>query len=387
MTQARVALAHDYLNQYGGAERVVEALHDLYPEAPIYTSIYAPDLMPDAYRAWDIRTTVLQHLPGIHRHHQPYLPLYPLAFERVSLDGYDLVISSSSAFAKAVRVAAGTLHVCYCNSPMRFAWDFEHYAEREGLGRPARLALRPLLSWLRRWDVETSRRVDYFIANSSTVARRIRDFWGREATVIYPPVDTRSIAPAPPSEVGDYYLLISRLVGYKRLDIVIDAFNALGLPLKVVGDGRFRHELERRAGPTIEFLGAISDEAKHHLLARCQAAIFPAEDDFGIAQVEVQAAGRPAIAYAAGGALETVVDGVTGVHFQAQTPEAVVEAVRRFERLTFSPETIVQHARRFSREAFEEQITRFIDDRLAERRERLRRAADRPLVEATPTWS
>lgn len=367
MPGQRVALVHDYLNQYGGAERVLEALRDLYPDAPVFTSIYAPDQMPPAYRSWDVRTSFMQHLPAVHRHHQPYLPFYPLAFRRMRLDGYDLILSSSSAWAKGVPTPPGALHVCYCHSPMRFVWHFEGYAERERLGRAARHLLPPFLNLLRRWDVATSRTVDHFIANSTTVARRIADFWGREAAVIYPPVDTDEAEPVAPSEVGDYFLLVSRLVPYKRFDIAIEAFNALGLPLKIVGEGRARPDLERIAGPTIEFLGSVSDAEKYRLYARCRAAIFPAEDDFGIAQVEVQAAGRPAIALAAGGALDTVIDGVTGVHFAPQTAEALIEAVRRFERLSFSSEQIVAHAARFSRARFQREIAEFVAERLAER--------------------
>ncbi|HET9017277.1 MAG TPA: glycosyltransferase [Thermomicrobiaceae bacterium] len=383
MTEQRVALIHDYLNQYGGAERVLEALHAVYPNAPVYTSIYAPDLMPTAYRDWDVHTSFMQRLPGVHRHHQPYLPLYPLAFGRLALAGYDVVLSSSSAWAKGVRKPPGAIHVCYCHSPMRFAWDFGRYAQRERLGAAARAVVPPLLGWLRRWDVRTAGLVDAFVANSTAVARRIREYWGRESTVIYPPVDTRGARPVPATEVDDYYLLVSRLVPYKRFDVAIRAFNALGLPLKIVGAGRARADLERIAGPTVEFLGAVSDEEKYRLYARCRAAVFPAEDDFGIAQVEVQASGRPAIAFAAGGALDTVDDGATGVLFTPQTPEALVAAVRRFESLTFSTEEIARRAERFGRDRFERQIRAFVSDRLAEHREA---PAGRHL-EATATWN
>jgi glycosyltransferase involved in cell wall biosynthesis len=386
MPQPRIALAHDYLNQYGGAERVLEVLHGLYPDAPIYASIYAPELMPDSYRSWDVRTSFMQRLPGIHRHHQPYLPLYPLAFRRFRFDGYDLVLSSSSAFVKGIRVPGDALHICYCHSPMRFAWDFERYAEQERLGTLARRLLPPFLKQLRRWDVKTARGVSHFIVNSTVVARRIASYWGRTSTVIYPPVETDGVEPAAPHEVEDYYLLVSRLVPYKRFDIVIDACNALRVPLKIIGDGRARAELERRAGPTVEFLGAVSDEEKYRLYARCRAAIFPAEDDFGIAQVEVQAAGRPAIALAAGGALDTVIDGVTGVLFEPQTPEALIQALRRFDGLVFSPEEIVRNANRFSRARFEREISEYVESRLAEWQRR-REGVTRQRAEAMATWN
>ncbi|HEU5424805.1 MAG TPA: glycosyltransferase [Nitrolancea sp.] len=381
-TPARVALVHDYLNQYGGAERVLEVFHDLYPNAPVFTSIYAPELMPPAYRAWDVRVSFMQRLPGIHRHHQPYLPLYPLAFRRLRLDGYDLVLSDSSAFAKGIPVPPSAIHVCYVHSPMRFAWDFARYADRERLGGALRRALPPLLTGLRRWDIASARGVDYLIANSSAVARRIAAYWSREATVIYPPVETEAGEPVAPGQVEDYFLLVSRLVPYKRFDVVIDAFNALGLPLKIVGEGRARPELERRAGPNVQFLGAISDAEKYRLYARCQAALFPAEDDFGIAQVEVQAAGRPAIALAAGGALDTVIDGQTGVLFPEQSPAAVIAAVRRFQSLSFAAEPIARHAARFSRARFAAEIATFVSSCLEAGKVR-----GRALAEARPSWN
>ncbi|GBD18977.1 GDP-mannose-dependent monoacylated alpha-(1-6)-phosphatidylinositol monomannoside mannosyltransferase [bacterium HR27] len=367
MSAVRTAIVHDYLNQYGGAERVLEVLHALFPDAPVYTSIYAPDRLPAFYRSWDVRTSWLQRLPAIHRKHQLYLPLYPLAFSRLRLDGFDLVVSSSSAFAKSVRVSPGTVHICYCHSPMRFAWDFTTYAAREELPALVRQLLRPFMAWLRRWDRRTAQHIDVIVANSHTVAERIRRYWGRDAVVVHPPVSVDRAQPAPPQEIGDYFLLVSRLVHYKRLDIVIEACNQLRLPLKVIGDGRARSALERLAGPTVQFLGTVSDEEKFHLYARCRAAIFPAEDDFGIAQVEVQAAGRPAIALARGGACETVVDGVTGVLFPEQTVESLVAALRRFEHLQFDPGTIRQHAERFRPERFQAAFTDIVRSALAVR--------------------
>ncbi|WP_287435905.1 glycosyltransferase [Thermomicrobium sp.] len=379
MRSVRVAIVHDYLNQYGGAERVLEALHDLYPDAPIYTSLYAPDRLPAFYRTWDIRTTWLQRFPGSRRRHQLYLPLYPLAFSGLRLGNYDLVISSSSAFAKGVHVRPGTLHICYCHSPMRFAWNFEQYAAREALPIWLRRLLPPLMAWLRRGDRATAQRLDAIAVNSRAVAERVRRFWGREATVIHPPVSIDRVQPLPPDEVGDYFLVVSRLVPYKRLDLVIEACNQLRLPLKIIGDGRDRPALERLAGSTIEFLGAVPDEEKFALLARCRAAVFPAEDDFGIAQVEVQAAGRPAIALARGGATETVVDGVTGVLFTEQTVDSLIAAFHRFAQLTFDPSTIRAHAERFRPERFAAEFTAFVQARLvrqlhpAERKEALAR--------------
>ena len=382
MTQGRIALVHDYLNQYGGAERVLESFHDLYPDAPVYTSMYAPDLMPAHYRDWHVEVSFMQQLPMVHRHHQPYLFLYPRAFDRLKLDGFDLVLSSSSAFAKGVRAPVGVPHICYCHSPMRFVWDFERYAERERMNQVARRLLPLILQRMRQWDLRTSLRVDQFIANSSTVAARIKKYWNRDSSIVFPPVDTEKITPVPESDVQDYFMIISRLVPYKRFDVAIEAFNQLGLPLKIVGNGRARAGLERMAGRNIEFLGNVTDEEKHHLFAHCRAAIFPAEDDFGIAQVEVQAAGRPVISLAAGGALDTVTDGVTGVLFRPQSAEGVIAAVRRFETLEFSGTTIAESASRFSRDRFEREIREFVERFMVEQSE----PVEGELVGAT-TWS
>ncbi len=361
----RVAIVHDYLNQYGGAERVLELLHELFPDAPVYTSIYAPERLPSFYRTWNIRTTWLQHLPSIHRRHQLYLPLYPLAFSQLRLNQVDLVISSSSAFAKAVPVPLGTLHLCYCHSPMRFAWNFAEYSAREELPPLLRRLLAPFMAWLRRWDRRTAQQIDAIAVNSRAVADRVLRFWGRHSTVIHPPVAVDRASLVPPEEVGDYFLVVSRLVHYKRLDLVIEAANALRLPLKIVGDGRARLALERLAGPTVQFLGSVSDDDKFALYARCRAAIFPAEDDFGIAQVEVQAAGRPAIALARGGALETVIDGVTGLLFPEQTVESLLVALRRFDHMHFDPVTIRAHAERFRPERFRTEFKAFLEAQLA----------------------
>src|SRR5215210_6716200 len=251
-----IALVHDYLNQYGGAERVLDALHDLYPTAPLYTSIYAPNLMPAHYRKWDIHTSFMQRLPRVTELHQLYLPLYPPAFERFNLTAYDVVLSSSSAFAKGVITEADTLHVCYCHSPMRFAWNYHDYVRGERMAGNARRFLPFVLNYVRLWDEASSRRVDAYIANSQVVARRIRKRYARTATVINPPVDTSLYAPQH-GPTGDYFLVVSRLIPYKRLDVVVDAFNKLGLPLKIVGTGRQEAELQLLSGPNIKFVGRV----------------------------------------------------------------------------------------------------------------------------------
>jgi glycosyltransferase involved in cell wall biosynthesis len=313
----RVAIVHDYLNQYGGAERVLEALHDLYPDAPVYTSIYDPAAMPDRYRRWDIRTSWMQRLPGWRRGFRAYFLLYPSAFESFDLSGYDLILSSSSAYAKGIIPPPGGRHICYCHTPMRFAWRTDSYVEREGIGRRRRLVLSILLTYVRLWDVATTPRVDAFVANSREVARRIRRYYNREATIIPPPVD---LPPYRPRPAEDFYLSGGRLIPYKRLDLAVRALSALRLPLKIFGAGRDRAALESIAAPNVEFLGQVSEERLRELFARCRAFIFPGEEDFGITPLEAMAAGRPVIAYAAGGALDSLVDGVTGRFFHEQSP-------------------------------------------------------------------
>jgi glycosyltransferase involved in cell wall biosynthesis len=360
----RIALVHDYLNQDGGAERVVEQLHALFPDAPLFVSIYDRKGMPAAYRGWDIRTSFMQHLPGIMRHHQPYLPLYPLAMARFDLSGYPLVLSSSSAFGKGVRVPPGALHVCYCHAPMRFAWNYDAYAAREGFGKAIGVGVRPLIAALRRWDRATADRVDHFVANSRTVAARIAACYERDATVIHPPVETMRYAPPDdtPEEPEPFFFVLTRLVPYKRLDLAVRAAKALGVRLEVAGAGRDRAALEAIAGPTVRFLGRIPDAEKREKYARCTATLFPAEDDFGIAQVEAQAAGRPVVAYGAGGALETVVDGVTGVLAPEQTVEAMMDAMRRVQSRRWDRAAIIAHARRFDSTVFRTRMSDFLSD-------------------------
>jgi len=362
-----VALVHDWLNQIGGAEGVLEALVEMYPAAPIYTSMYWPQAMPQAYRSWDIRTSFMDRLPLAKRYHQSFLPLYPLAFESFDLTGYDLIISNKSAFCHGVIAPPEALHICYCLTPTRFLWNYHHYVRREGVGRLVRLLLPPLLNYLRLWDRAAADRVDHFVAISQTVRRRIAKYYRREATVIYPPVDTGKYTPADSHD--DYFLVVSRLIPYKRIDLAVRAFNELGLPLVIVGDGRDRKNLEGLAKPNIRFLGRVPEDELKELFSRCRAFIFPGLEDFGIAPVEAQAAGRPVIAYAGGGALETVVEGVTGTFFHQQTPEALIEAIQKFDDQAYDPAAIRRHARRFDREVFKRRLREFVEEKLAEHRD------------------
>ena len=374
-----VAIVHDYLNQYGGAERVLEALHELYPHAPVYTSVYAPTVMPTAYQSWDIRTSFMQRLPFVARRHQFYFPLYAQAFERFDFNAYDLVLSSSSAWAKGVITGPQTLHVCYCHAPMRFVWGMHDYLRGESVGQLGRGILPFALSYVRLWDSVSASRPDEYIANSQETARRIAKYYRRAATVIPPPVDLRGFQPAPPGEIEDYYLVVARLVPYKRVDAVITAFNRLGYRLKVVGDGRQRAELEALAGPNIEFLGKVSQEALRTLYARCRALVWAEAADFGITPVEAQAAGRPVIAYGAGGALETVVAGVTGRFFSAQTPDAIVAAVLAAEGDHYDSARIRRHAEQFSTAVFGQRIRQFVDAHWAARPDQRVAISDPPI--------
>ncbi|MBN1657133.1 MAG: glycosyltransferase [Anaerolineae bacterium] len=356
----KVAIVHDWLNQIGGAERVLEALVDLFPSAPVYTSIYQPEAMPAAYRCWDIRTTWMDRLPAIHRHHQPYLLLYPQAFGGLQLAGYDLVISNKSAFCFGCRVAPGTRHVCYCLTPTRFVWNFDGYVHREQVGAAARLA-RPFIGWLQRWERSAAARVDDFISISREVQSRVESFYGRQSAIVYPPVDTRRFVPASPGGSGDYYLVVSRLIPYKRIDLAVRAFNRLGLPLWIGGDGRDRASLEAMAGPNVRFLGRVSEDELPGLMARCKAFVFPGLEDFGITPVEAMAAGRPVVAYGRGGALDYVVDGVTGALFADQTPEALADAVRRLEAITLDPAAIRRHALQFDTDRFKAKMRTLVN--------------------------
>jgi len=318
------ALVHDYLAQSGGAERVVAALHALFPDAPLYTSVYDARATLPCFSHMDVRTSFLQRpFLSSRRFHKLALSLYPLAFEQFDLTRYALVISSASSFAKGVITSPETCHICYCHTPARFAWRQHEYLRQSRLTRLLAPWMGGMISGLRQRDFDSAQRVDYFVANSHNVAGRIRKYYRREAdAVIYPPVETRRFTPAPAGEIGDHYLVVSRLVGYKRIDLAIEACNRLHVPLRVVGVGPERRALGRLAGPTIQFLGRLSDAQVADEYARCRALIFPGEEDFGLTPVECMASGRPIVAYGRGGALETVTAGRTGVFFEEQTPEA-----------------------------------------------------------------
>jgi glycosyltransferase involved in cell wall biosynthesis len=376
----KVALVHDYLNQMGGAERVVMALHDIFPDAPIYTSIYDPERVDPAFRHMDIRTSFMQKLPLVTKHHQPYLPLYPFAMERLDLRGYDLVLSSSSAFAKGVITRPETMHICYCHTPMRWCWNYDEYVEREHLGRMARSILPFFITGLRIWDQTSAMRVDHFIANSPVVAERIKKYYRRDAVVIPPPVEAHRFPFDATTVPEDYFLIVSRLIPYKRVDLAIQACNLLQLPLIIIGGGRDLEPLQKLAGPTIRFLGRLSDAEVLHYYTHCRALLFPGEEDFGITPLEAQASGRPVIAYGAGGALASVIDGVTGRFFREQTIESLAGVLSTFDERMFQPESIRNHALEFDTPRFQRRILQFIEAKLHEGKPKTTRTSTSDLV-------
>lgn len=362
----KLALVHDWLNQVGGAEDVLATLVDMYPQSPVYTSIYAPDIMPDFYRNWDVRTLWIDKLPGIHNHHQPYLPVYPPAWGGLTLDGYDVILSNKSGFCHGLQFdPQNSVHVCYCLAPTRYVWQLDAYIAREGLGKPAEMVLRPLVNWLKQWDYNAAQRVTHFIAISTEIQERIQTYYDRDSVIIFPPVETERFQPAAPDEVEDYFLIVSRLIPYKRIDLAVQAATRLNLPLKIGGKGRDMERLKAMAGPTVEFLGFVPDDELPGLMARAKAFLFPGLEDFGITPVQAEAAGRPVIAYGGGGALDTVIPGVTGEHFAEMTVDSLVEVMAEFDAARYDPQAIRQHALKFDVRIFETQIKAYAEQALA----------------------
>ena len=355
----RVALVHDFLTQYGGAEKVLEALHEIWPKAPVYTLFYDKRNLGDKFKNWEIRVSPIQNLPFGISHYRWYLALMPVAIERFDLREYDLVISDSSAYAKGVLTHGQTIHITYCHSPTRYLWSdaYEYLESLQGVEKIFKKFLPPLLTYLRNWDYLAAQRPDYFLTNSHFVAQRIKKYYHRDSEIIYPPVETGKFFLS--KEIENYFLIISRFRPYKKIDLAIEAFNKLKIPLKIIGSGEDK-SLRRIAKSNIEFVGSVSDEEKAKYLARCQALIFPQEEDFGITAVETMAAGRPVIAYKAGGASETVIENVTGKFFEEQSWESLAEAVIKFKSEDFNPEIIRQHALKFDKEKFKEKIKNFI---------------------------
>lgn len=357
----KVALVHEYLNQWGGAERVVDALHELFPHAPLYTLMYDPERMKGHFRGLDIRTSFLQR-QGIARFRKYTFPLGPLAIESFDFSDFDVVISSSSSYAKGIITRPEILHICYCHTPTSYLWGWtHHYLKEQRLGRFTGAVVRSILHQQRQWDRLAAERVDRWVANSKNVQQRITKYYRKESTIIYPPVDIERFSLAP--KIEDYFLFVGRLSAYKRADLAVQACRQLGLKLLVIGEGDERPHLESIAGKTVEFLGWQRDTETASYMSRCQALIFPGEEDFGITPVEAMAAGRPVIALAKGGALETVVEGKTGLLFGAPSVEALVHALRTFEQQAhrFEPKKIRRHAEQFDQSVFVSRMKRFVE--------------------------
>lgn len=356
----KIALVHDHLIQEGGAERVLKVLSDLYPEAPIYTLVYDQKKLHSLFPKERVRASALQHVPFVTKKYQWLLPLMPLATERYDLSDFDVVLSSSSAFSKGVITRPGTPHICYCHTPTRYLWmDTHSYVQEIRLPKIVKAVLPFMLSRLRIWDRLAADRVDFFIANSRTVQHRIHKYYNRSSEIIHPPV---SVAQSIVGEGrGNYYLAGGRLVSYKRLDIVIEAFNRLGIPLKIFGRGPAYAQLSAEAKKNIEFVGNVCDKDLQKLYSDSIAYIHPQEEDFGITAVEAMAAGRPVIAYAAGGALETVKEGVSGEYIYDQDYAALIDCILHFEPEKYSPDIIHSYAMQFDTSRFKETITRFVD--------------------------
>lgn len=355
----KIALAHDWLNQIGGAENVLETFVDMFPNAPVYTTIYAPNIMPPAYRNWNIITSWLDRAPGIHRHHQPYLPFYPAAVRSLHPVGANVVLSNKSGFIHGIPISAGQTHLCYCLAPTRYVWNYGSYAQREQLGGIVNTMISPLIALLRRWDFAAAQQVHQFCAISSDIQTRIKQYYHRDSIIIHPPVNTDRFRPVPhPTE--DYYFIVSRLIPYKRIDLAVKAFSRLGKRLIITGDGRDRAALEAIAGDSVEFTGRLPWDNVVSLMANAKAFVFPGYEDFGITPVEAQSTGRPVIAFGAGGALDTVQDGKTGVFFREQTVESLIGAIEQLEPMKFDAASIRHHAETFSISEFKAKMRRWI---------------------------
>lgn len=368
----RVALIHHWLVRMRGGEKVLESLCSLFPQADIYTLVFEPKEIADSIKRHSITTSWIQKLPWATKYYSQYLPLFPIAIEQFDLSAYDLVLSSDAAVGKGVITRPETCHICYCHTPLRYAWSAYH-TYLQAVQNPWKRGLAAfLMSYLRTWDTVASGRVDYYIANSRTVSRRIQKYYRRESVVIYPPIATSSFQTS--SSLADYYLAVGQLAPYKRFDVAVDAFNELGRPLLIVGEGPEYSNLKKRARKNIILVGRTSDEVLKKYLSQCRALIFPGEEDFGMIAVEAHASGRPVIALSRGGAVETVIPEVNGLLFEEETAASLAKAVQQFEAIDsiFDPLTIKQTAAPFDEDCFEQELTRFVCEKVQEHRDRFK---------------
>jgi glycosyltransferase involved in cell wall biosynthesis len=354
-----IALSHDWLVSMRGGEKVFEVLCELFPQAEVFTIIHRKGELSEPIERMKINTSFIQSLPFGKSRYQYFLPLYPKAMRQFDLRDFDLVISSSSAAAKGVRVRRDALHICYCHTPMRYIWDkYDEYFSPGRASFPTRMAMKMFLNSLRQWDVATANGVHQFIANSRNVQERIKRIYHKDSVVMYPPVDVERFSLSQRDE--GYYLIVSALVPYKRVDLAVEAFNRLGKRLVIIGCGTEEKKLKSFAKTNIEFLGWASDEDIAKYYAGCRALIFPGEDDFGIVPVEAMACGKPVLAFAKGGALETVVEGKTGIFFYEQRAESVEKGVKKLEKMSFDNMMIREHSMKFDRNIFKSSIQEFI---------------------------
>lgn len=362
----KIAIVCDWLVSRGGAERVIKAISDMFPRAPIYTAIYNKKRLPE-FADREVVTSFIQKLPFAQTKHYAYLPLMPYAFENFDLSKFDIVISSSHSCAKGIITKPQTLHICYCHSPMRYAWDNCHeYFEQFGVPSLLRRKAKKILHELRIWDRLAAERVDAFIANSEHVKKRIWKYYKKDSTVIYPPIETKTFNIKHGELNERYFLAVGRLTPYKRFDLLIDVFNDLNLPLVIVGTGKDEKNLKKRAGRFITFLGTVPDDELADIYGRAKALVFPQSEDFGIIPLEAMATGKPVIAFGSGGALETIIPGETGLFFYEQTHESLKKAVLEFGALKWDAEKIRKHCEKFDRAIFEKNLKNFIEEKWKE---------------------
>jgi len=362
----KVALVHDHLAQEGGAEKVLEVLSDMFPDAPIYTLLYDKKNVKKYYPNKKIEASIIQKLPGGVNHYKWYMPFMPMAVEFFDLTKYDVVISDTSSFAKGVITPTETVHICYCHTPTRYLWSDTHqYINELKYNKFFKKIIAFVLNYIRIWDRQAADRVDYFLTNSRISQKRIKKYYRRKSKIIYPSVEDRNFYIS--EKVEDYFLCGCRLVPYKRIDIVIEAFKKMpGKKLKIFGDGPDLNRLKKIAdgAENVEFLGRVSQEEKFKLFSHAQAFINPQKEDFGITVVESMASGRPVIALSEGGALETVIDGITGIFFKKENADSIIDAVNKFNSVKFNPQKIREHAMNFSEENFRNKIMEFIKSKL-----------------------